>query len=96
MFHPARLPNGVDLVHQLTAGFVKAFFNGRIDDLDAITGKYASVLPPTASIESAGKSVAIVIPVAKIDPINVSFSEQQESVSQALSGLSRLASLLSD
>ena len=94
MFYPKSLPKNIYLVHQLTAGVVKVFFNGQAEFFDELREKYDSKLPENASIEIAGKSVAIVIDVPKVDPLSVSFSEQIEEVTDALNKLSVLEKLV--
>lgn len=97
MFYPKSLPKGINLAHQLTAGFVKVFFNGRADIFDELKDKYSLKLPPGASINVAGsKSVSISIEVPKVDPLSVTFSEQKEKVMEALRQLSILEKLVSE
>ncbi len=95
MFYPKSLPKETNLIHQLTAGLVKVFFNGKAESFDALQAKYNSILPDNASIDVAGKSVAISMEVPKVDPLSVSFPEQQEEVNQALQTLSILEQLVS-
>ena len=94
MFYPESLPREISFIHQLTAGLVKAFFNGQAESFDALQGKYGSRLPEGASIDVAGKSVAISLEVPKVDPLSVSFSEQIDKVTEALQQLSVLAKLV--
>ena len=94
MFYPKSLPKEITLVHQLTAGFVKVFFNGKAEFFDKLKDKYSLKLPTGASIEVAGKSVAISIEIQKLNPLSVSFSEQKEEVTQALQQLSVLEKLV--
>lgn len=96
MFNPKSLPKEINLVHQLTAGFVKAFFNGKAELFENLKDKYSLKLPPEASIEVAGKSVAISIEVPKLDPLSVSFSDQKDKVVQALQQLSILEKLVAE
>lgn len=95
MFYPKTFPKGINLAHQLTAGLVKAFFTGKAESFDALQEKYKSILPDNASIEVAGKSVAISIEVPKVDPLTISFADQKEKVMQALQNLSILEKLVS-
>lgn len=95
MFSPKSLPKDVDLVHQLTAGLVKVFFNGQAESFDALQEKYGSKLPDNASIDIAGKSVAISMEVPKINPLSISFSEQLEEIRSALQSLSLVEKLVS-
>ena len=94
MFYPKSFPKEINLVHQLTAGLVKVFFTGSADSFDALKDKYISLLPDNASINITGKSVAISMQVPKLDPLTVSFSNQQEKVNQALQNLSSLEKLV--
>jgi hypothetical protein len=95
MFYPKTFPKGVNLAHQLTAGLVKAFFTGQAESFDALQEKYKSILPDNASIDVAGKSVAISIEVPQIEPLSISFSDQKEKVKQALQNLCILEKLVS-
>jgi hypothetical protein len=94
MFYPKSLPKNINLVHQLTAGLVKVFFNGQAESFDALREKYDSKLPDNAWIEIAGKSVAISIVVSKVDPLSISFSAQIETVIKAVQKLSVLEKLV--
>lgn len=94
MFYPKSLPKEVSLVHQLTAGLVKVFLNGQAESFDALQEKYASKLPDGASIDIAGKSVAISMEVPKIVPLSISFSEQLVKIRSALKSLSSLEKLV--
>jgi len=96
MFYPKSLPKEINLVHQLTAGFVKVFFNGKAEEFENLKDKYSLKLPPEASIEVAGKSVAIYIEVPKLDPLSVSFSDQKEKVEHALQQLTVLEKLVAE
>ena len=96
MFYPKSVPKEIYLAHQLTRGFVKAFFNGQADFIDDLEEKYTSILPDNASIDVAGKSVAISIEVPKVDPLSISFSEQLGKIKQALKNLSLLEKLVSE
>lgn len=96
MFYPKSLPREINLAHQLTSGFVKAFFRGKADSFEQLKGPLESILPSDAVVELAGKSVAVIIDVPKVDPLNVSFIEQQMLVRQALERLAVLESVLTD
>ena len=96
MFYPKSLPKGINLVRQLTAGLVKVFFNGLAEPFDALQEKYSSRMPSNATIAVPGKSVASSIEVPKVDPLAVSFTEQQEKIEQALHNLALLEKLVSE
>jgi hypothetical protein len=95
MFYPESLPREINLVHQLTAGFVKVFFNGQAEAFDALKEKYSLVLPKNTFIDVAGKSVTISMKVPKIDPLSISFQNQLEKIRQALESLSLLEKVVS-
>ena len=95
MFYPKSLPKEINLVHQLTAGLIKVFFNGQAESFEALKEKYGSKLPENASIEVAGKSVAISMEAQKVDPLSISFSEQLEKIRPALQNLLTLEKLVS-
>jgi hypothetical protein len=94
-FHPKSLPNGAELAHQLTRGFVKVFFNGQAESYELLKEKYEERVPNDATIEIAGKSVAISLEVPKLNPLETSFEGEQEMVRQALHGLSELKKAVS-
>jgi hypothetical protein len=95
MFYPKLLPKGISLVHQLAAGLVKVFFNGQAQAFDMLYEQYKSKIPNNASIDLAGKSVAISMEVPKIDPLSINFYDQQNKVEQALQSLSLLEKVVS-
>lgn len=82
-FHPEGLPGNAYICHQLTAGAVKLFF-GPPSSLDAVSEAYRPHLPDRVAIEAAGKSVALIIEVPRIDPLNQSVSKQEAEVFQGL------------
>ncbi len=95
-FYPKTLPEKTSLVHQLTAGFVKAFFHGQAESIVALQEKYSVKMPVGASIDIAGKSVAISMEVPKIDPLTVTFSKQKNKVRQALQKVLLLEKVVSE
>jgi len=95
MFYPKSFQKGINMAHQLTAGWVKVFFTGQAGALESLQEKYKSILPNGASIALAGKSVAISMEIPKIEPLSTSFSDQKEIVKQALQNLSIFESLVS-
>ncbi len=96
MFYPESLHKEISLVHQLTAGFVKVFFNGKAKLVEELKDKYSTKLPPGASVEVTGKSATITIKVPKVDPLSIPFSDQKEKVVQALKLLSVLEKLVAE
>ena len=74
----------------------KSFFNGMAESFDVLQEKYSSKLPSNANINVAGKSVAISMEAPKLDPLAVSFSEQQDKIKQALQNLALLEKLVSE
>ena len=94
-FNPKSLPNGAELTHQLTRGFVKVFFNGQAESYELLKEKYEGKVPKDATIEIAGKSVAISLEVQKLNPLKTPFEDEQEKVRQALHGLSKLEKAVS-
>jgi len=91
MFYPKSLPEKTDLMHQLTKGLVKFFFNGQAKNFAELKEKYSPSLPDGATIALAGKSVAISIKVPKVEPISMTFEEQQEKIKKSLESLVKLA-----
>ena len=94
MFYPTSFPKNVALAHQMMAGYVKAFFYGGAKDFETIKEQYSSSLPLGASIDLAGKSVAISLEVPVLDPLQSPFSAQKTKVTEALGKLHELERLL--
>ena len=92
-FRPSGIATSIDLCHQMTAGFVKVFFTGAIEQLEALTNKYAPYVTEHQLINAAGKSVSITVEVPKLDPLQA-FESQLEKVSSALQQLSALLHVL--
>lgn len=93
MFNPPLLPKGVQLWHQMTAGFVKLFF-GAPNTLESVAAQYGNRLDADMTIEPAGKSVAISIAVPKLSPRSLPFDQEREKALVALAAVSRLLDLL--
>lgn len=89
MFNSPLLPKGVQLWHQMTAGFVKLLF-GFPSTLESVLAQYGKRLDSDMTIEPAGKSVAIAIAVPKLSPLSLPFEQEREKVLAALSAVSRL------
>jgi hypothetical protein len=91
-FYPAGIPKTMDVVHQLTAGYVKVFFKQRAADYEAIANRYQELTGvfPGLAVELAGKSVSITIPVTPVNPLDTQFDSAKASVAAALDILSRL------
>lgn len=93
IFVPVAAPKGVYLVHQLTAGFVKAIFPGQVAVVDRLKVALAKSLPSDAAIVPAGKSAAISISVPVIDPLEQSVLDQQDRILTALEWIAVLGDL---
>ncbi len=92
-FLPPPLPRDVYLYHQLSAGAVKLFFSAPWT-LEAVQMQFGSYISSTMSIKQSGKSIAIILPVPKIDPLNLSLSQQHESAHISLEGVTALLDIL--
>lgn len=79
IFNPTALPRGSYLCHQLSAGLVKLFF-APPSSIESLSNRYGPYISEHMKIEPAGKSVAILMQSPRIDPINLSVSQQQEAV----------------
>ena len=88
-FHPTVLPRGAYICHQLSAGAVKLFF-GPPSSLEAVSEVYRPYLPDEVTIEQAGKSVALIVQVPRIDPLALPVSQQQEAVLLGLNAAEEL------
>lgn len=86
MFSPIGMPSAVELVHQLTAGYIKFFFKGKSEDFDAINSKYAGLSKEISglSVELTGKSVSITVPTPAVDPQLQSFDSAKDVIRQSL------------
>lgn len=91
-FFPSGLPKSVDVVHQLSAGYVKVFFKQQASDFEAIRARYQDMvgLIPGLEVELTGKSVAISVPVDSVKPLEIGFETAQASVAAALETTSKL------
>lgn len=91
-FFPAGFPKSVDLVHQISAGYVKLFFKQKASDFEVIKARYQdmSSVFPGLEVELAGKSVAISIPVDSVKPLEISFEAAKAGVAAALEITSKL------
>lgn len=89
IFNPTVLPRGAYLCHQLAAGMVKLFF-GPPSSIESVSDLYRPHISEQMKIEPAGKSVAIIMQSPKIDPLNLSVSQQQEAVRIGLMTASEL------
>lgn len=92
-FYPSGLSRHVELVHQLTAGFVKAIFQGKAASIEAFEARFSNMAGsfPGLEVKLAGKSVAIVVPVVRLDPLNQAFEACRDSASAAMDIAQRLA-----
>jgi hypothetical protein len=93
-FSPSGLPKSVDFFHQLTAGYFKIFFKQRAADYEAFKFKYQPLekLIPSLSVDLAGKSVSISVPVPPVDPQDQPFERSRSEVETALITASTLLS----
>lgn len=92
-FHPKGKPKNIQVMHQVTAGFVKIFFGGMADQLEILREKYKDQPIADLEVQGTGKSVALAVPVPEIDPIKEVFSDSRDHVSEAMSKLTELVSL---
>jgi hypothetical protein len=95
-FFPSGCPKSIDVVHQLTAGFVKVFFKGQAQAFEAIEARYKDMVTvfPDLEIELAGKSVALSVPVEPIKPLETSFDAVRSEMAAALDVADRLVAEL--
>lgn len=92
-FSPAVLPREGMLYHQLCAGAVKLFLSAP-HTLESVTAAYAMHLTKDTSLEQAGKSVALILHVPKIDPWRLTVTQQQEAVVIGLQAVAALLTLI--
>ncbi len=83
-FRPDTLPKGASIEHQVTAGAVKLLLPGAAERLSELDGMLRPFLLPEMDIEQAGKSVAVVVRVPRIESLAVSFASV---AGQAMVGL---------
>lgn len=87
-FRPAWFPKQMDIVHQMTAGYVKLFFRGAARQFEEIQQLYCPALPSGCDVIPAGKSVALAVEVPQIAyPESKDFCECMEEAEQALSAV---------
>jgi hypothetical protein len=91
-FFPTGFPKTIDVVHQLTAGYIKVFFKGRAPEFQSIEARYKDMasLFPGLEVALAGKSVAISIPVDSVKPLETTFAAGKYGVASALDVVERL------
>lgn len=92
-FHPPVLPQGAYICHQLSAGAVKLFF-GPPSSLESVAEAYGLHLSDDIKIEQAGKSVALIVQVQKIDPLAWTVSQQHEAVLLGLRSAEKLLGIV--
>jgi len=92
-FFPVGKPKNIQILHQLTAGFVKIIVGGKANQLDEYRDKYRDEPIQDLEVLSTAKSVALAVPVHEIDPITEAFADCRDHVSEAMSKLSKLVSL---
>lgn len=88
-FNPSELPRGAYICHQLSAGAVKLFLS-HPNSLESVLQAYGPHVPSEVTIEQAGKSVALIVKVPKIDPLKLSVVEQNEEVLFGLNAATQL------
>lgn len=91
-FLPVGFPRSIDVVHQLSAGYLKVFFKQMAPEFEAIRDRYQDLTSqfPGLEVELTSKSVAISIPVDSVKPLEVSFDAARTIIVAALDTLSRL------
>ena len=91
-FYPNDFPKGVDVVHQLTAGFVKVFFAGKASEYELIATRYKELgeIFNGFEIQLSGKSVSLSVPVEIVRPLETSFAEARPAVSATLTIVNKL------
>lgn len=94
MFSPSGLSKSISFCHQLTAGLVKVFFSGELNDVESIQKRYVELIDKNMAVSQTGKSISISAQVPKITPLNNTFEVEYENVTRALETLSRLLSIV--
>lgn len=89
-FIPEDYPEGIWLSHQMTAGVVKLFFDGKASEIQVIEERYKPYQSESMQIAAAGKSAAIAIKVPKLSPLEKSFSQEKENVQIAIDAIQEL------
>ena len=91
-FLPVGFPKSVDVVHQLSAGYLKVFFKQQAQDFEVLKARYQDLTSqfPGLEVELTSKSVAISVPVDPVKAPEVSFDAAKPSIMAALEMLSRL------
>ncbi len=83
-FRPDVLPKSASIEHQVTAGAVKLMVPGAAERLDELDAMLRPLLLPEMEIVRAGKSVAVVVLVPRIESLAVPFASV---ASEAIAGL---------
>jgi len=94
-FRPNVYPSYLRLYHQLS-GHVKAFWSGAADRFEDMKQVITPLLQLGMQFEVAGKSVALVLAVPKIDALSHGFVQEQANVSLALEAVRRIDKVIRD
>ncbi len=93
-FYPESIKTHIDIIHQMTAGKVKALIYAKPHNFEKVKNRFLPNLPRGAEIEMLGKSISVFFPVQKLDPFCRSFSEQKSAVEEALKLVYELKSMI--
>ncbi len=91
-FAPVGFPKSVDLVHQVSAGYLKVFFKQKAQDFEVLKARYQDLSSqfPGLEVELTSKSVAISVPVEQVKAPEVSFDAAKTAIVAALDTMNRL------
>lgn len=92
-FYPGGMSKDFQIMHQVTAGFVKILIGGMADRLEEYRDKYKDEPIPDLEVVSTGKSISLALSVSEIDPISEVFSASRDRVKAAMDKLTDLVSL---
>lgn len=84
VFQPVGLPADVKLKHKVAYGHVDLELRGRAAQIAEVQRMFGDKLPVSATIERAGKSVAIRVRVSPIDMVREPFELRRDAIQEAL------------
>ena len=93
MFFPNGKLNSVQVLHQVTAGFVKILLGGKAGKLEYYRDKSKDEPISDLEVQSTGKSIGLALPTPEINPITESFSASRDRAIEAMEALTKLLSL---
>lgn len=94
MYYPPCFPKSINIAHQVSSGFVKAFFYVKPNEMEAVLSKYENIPIVGAEIKRNGKSIAISVPVVKIDMMDKNHESSKDKIIHAANIVEQLINVI--